>query len=119
MTAAGSNVTKLFWPLANGGFNITATNSKNVFHISDVSLTTTQVGSGVALNFIGIGSNNGQFFQSDLHNVQISGDDIGPSLTSQYWSVAIRIITGVRWTFRTPTLSDLMEFRAARAVASA
>jgi hypothetical protein len=88
----GSNASVLQWPNTSGGMTFTASNSKNTFHIHDLTFTTSQANSGTALNLIGVGANNGQYFQSDIHNVQISGDDIGPSApTLHYWNFAIHL----------------------------
>jgi hypothetical protein len=88
----GSNATTLQWPNASGGITFTAGNNKNTFHLRELTLTTSQVGSGIGLNVIGLGGNNGQFVQSDIANVVISGDDIGPSTpTLHYWGAGIKL----------------------------
>jgi hypothetical protein len=88
----GSTGTVLNWPNASGGITFTASNIRNTFHVKNLTFTTTQVGSGTALSFSGLGGNNGQFFQSDIHNVQVNGDDIGTATpTLHYWGIAIKI----------------------------
>jgi hypothetical protein len=57
-----------------------------------MTLSTSQVNSGIAINLNGVGSNNGQFFQSDIQNVNICGDDIGPSASTEYWFIGILIV---------------------------
>jgi hypothetical protein len=92
LAGAGAGNTVLTWPNASGGITFTASNNQNTFHIRDLTLTTAQVGSGTALGFIGVGANSTQNFQSDIHNVQISGDDIGPATpTFHYWSIGIDV----------------------------
>ncbi|WP_157644371.1 hypothetical protein [Bradyrhizobium sp. WSM2793] len=88
MEGAGSNITTLYWPNASGGITVTAANLKNNFSIHDLTLTTSQVGSGSALHMIGPGCNNGCEWQSDITNVTIQGDDFSTS-SSQYWTTAI------------------------------
>ncbi|EIG63484.1 hypothetical protein [Bradyrhizobium sp. WSM1253] len=82
----------LHWPNASGGITLTASNTQNTFHIRNMTFSTAQVGSGTALHFVGVGANNGQYYQSDISNIQIHGDDIGTSTpTLHYWSTAIYI----------------------------
>lgn len=91
VSGAGSNATTLYWPNASGGIAYTAQHTRNTFHFRDFSITTSQIGSGNALDMTGIGANSGQYFQSDIVNVQVHGDDIGPSITSEYWAIGIRL----------------------------
>lgn len=86
----GSNSTILHWPNAGGGITLTQGIEQNTFHLRELTLTTSQVNSGTAFHVIGLGADNGSYWQSDIINVVIAGDDIGLGIpTLHYWGVCI------------------------------
>jgi hypothetical protein len=86
----GIDATTLYWPNANGGIQLTAGSGNNSVFIKDMSLTTSQVGSGQAIYLIGKAQGNNP--TSEIHNVQVCGADLNGTATStQYWFVAIHI----------------------------
>lgn len=91
ITGDGSIATTLFWPNASCGILFTASNIRNTFSVRDLTISTSQINNGIGLQFIGVGANNGQYFQSDITGVNVQGDDLSNSISSQYWNVAIKL----------------------------
>ena len=81
----GIGATTLYWPNAAGGILLTASTRENVAFIHDMSLTTAQLGSGAAIEFVGAiqGSNP----TTTLQNLQIAGDN----LLVDYWGYGVYI----------------------------
>lgn len=84
----GPTATTVFWPNASGGFQLIATSPDNNFHIRDMSLVTSQTNSGCAICLQGFGDNAGNQTHSDITDVIIKGNDLGPS-SSECWAVGI------------------------------
>lgn len=92
----GTQNTLLSWPNANGGFAVNAPAGRSTFHFRDMTLETTQAGSGIAIQVNGQEPNglNGFFSSSsDITNVDIGGGDSSIGIGTQWWGVGIDINT--------------------------
>jgi hypothetical protein len=102
MEGAGSNATVLNWPNASGGITINAASLLNNVNIKGVHLTTTQVGSGTAVNMLGVGSSGNPW--SNFDDVLITGDDFTGAAGSHFWSIGLNLFNwGDINVFRTNT----------------
>lgn len=89
---AGVDQTTLTWPNATGGLQFTQSSLENSIHIRDLTLTTSQVGSGTAIELDGVGTGTtAGYWASDITNVNITGADISPTSSSDYWSIGVLI----------------------------
>ena len=87
----GQDITNLTWPNVSGGLTINYNSTTSSAHIRDLSLTTSQVGSGTALTLALASSvaNPANTAVSDVYRVTIRGAD-GWAATD-YWSNAISV----------------------------
>lgn len=91
-------MSKLIWTVAGGGITVTANNRQNYVNIHDMWLSTTQVNSGTALNFVGY--NPGTNFPgptSTIERVMLSGDDFNGLPNAHYWATGILITLWSNW----------------------
>lgn len=90
----GQSATTLNWPNASGGMTFNLSNVAHFFCMHDLSLTTSQSGSGTALTFTQ-SSPLGSFRTSKIERCTISGATVG----TNYWSQCATVtnMSGTSW----------------------
>jgi hypothetical protein len=87
----GPRVTELHFPNSSSGIRLTKGDFRNVVNLHDFSITTGQVNTGVALEFISAYPSIAPTAWNNISNVYIAGDDWKTaSLMTKGWSIGIR-----------------------------
>jgi hypothetical protein len=86
------DLTRLYWP-AGGGMKISQANNLNSVHIHDLTITTGAANTGFGLWLFSPGLDIGfTGSQSEVRNVNISGDDYTDQFANScYWSVGLNV----------------------------
>lgn len=98
---AGSDLSTLVWPNANGGIAITKSGCSNSVHIRDLTLSTQQVGGGTGLAVTGACTNGTTQPTNDLVRVTDRGDN-GPGGTN-YWTTGFLFTNDSYWNLVSDT----------------